>query len=98
MNTFDVVKKLNELVNIDRKAIQELISHRVKFDESLASSDVHFMLGTNFEMGIIGIINGLVSDNENVIAAAFEKDESNENVLVEFCVINPTLGEKLEDV
>ena len=98
MKTFEVARKLNQLVKLDKSAVQKLISHRVKFDELLAASEFQFMLGTDFEMGLIGVINGLISDSENVIAAMFEKNTDGDVELVEFCVINPLSGERLEDV
>lgn len=92
-----VVDKLNDLVVIDRSAMQKLIEYRVKFSDELAKESCPFIVGVDMEMGVIGLLNGLM-DDPCKIGAMFEKSESGELILVEFCFINPTLGECVNDV
>ncbi|EKO3908179.1 hypothetical protein GTU35_001220 [Vibrio fluvialis] len=75
MNAIDVVKKLNELVEIDKDALSALVSHRVKFDGKLASSEIKFMAGQDLKMGVIGLLNGLIDDGYLITASGEIMDD-----------------------
>ena len=92
MKAQDVAKKLNELIEIDKAAVNKLINHRVKFDEKLASSEIKFMVGENLEMGVIGLLNGLI-DDEFLIAASCEKNDSGQFEVSQFVVIDARTGD-----
>ncbi len=85
-----IVAFLNELVKVDPKALQALITARVECNEIIAkhpSVQVQEMDGT-YQLGILGLLNGLVGAGENFgyIAATFDKEEG---VLQGFTLIPP---------
>lgn len=80
----DALDLLNEALSIDRKAITDLINHRVPCNDGLADHDAIQVDCSNNQqrVGILGIINGIFGidkDNRGPIAAyinreKFEKD------------------------
>lgn len=73
MKTSEVVKKLNELLEIDKQSLTKLVNYRVNFDDKILDSDIDFIAGIDAKMGIIGVINGLLDDGMT-IAAAIDDD------------------------
>lgn len=62
-----VVKLLNEALEADNKAMAELISSRVSCNEELASHKT-ISVTQDCRIGILGILNGLFSDNNFIMA------------------------------
>lgn len=82
----NVVDFLNGLLAADRRAIQELISTKVKCNEKLAFHPTVQVIITGpdkYETGILGVLNGLFGideKGESYIMAVFSEN----NVLKEF--------------
>lgn len=84
INIYEVVEFLNELLVIDKKAINNLFSTRFECNEKLAAHPT-VQAGYNKEInysdvGILGILNGLFGANENgwgAIAMIIDGDQNN---------------------
>lgn len=65
MNSHQVVDFLNQLVSIDREAIEKLIASRVKCNKELADHPTVQVFGTggDYWVGILGILNGIYGCN-----------------------------------
>lgn len=64
----ETVNFLNELLKIDSIAITALFSMRISCNEALADHETVQVLvsgGTYFQVGIVGILNGLFGIDEN---------------------------------
>lgn len=91
-----IINFMNELIDLDYKAIESLVEHRVPCNEGLAN---HSTIQTARDdkgksiVGLLGILNGIVGKDEDgwgFIAANFEKD----GCLIEFL---PTPPRKVTD-
>ena len=86
VNLKDVVDYLNSLLKADRRAIQELVSTKVKCNEKLAFHPTVQVIITgpnSYETGVLGVLNGLFGIDEkgdSFIMAVFGEN----NVLKRF--------------
>lgn len=71
-----VVKLLNEMVKLDRKAVDDLISHRATCNEELSKHRTVQVrkIGRNYQVGLLGVLNGIFGVDERdrgIIAAVY---------------------------
>ena len=86
MKACEAVELLNKLLDEQPDFTSQIIKARYSLSESFIKSDLPFVGGIakdgNIHMGVIGMMNGIVSDGR--IAASFDDDMN----LVEFVVIS----------
>jgi len=78
-NTEDqAVKILNELVSLDKDAIEKLVNYRVKCNETLAEHPTA-QVGKGNTIGLVGVLNAIFGKNEDGVGfiAAVVNDEGN---------------------
>ena len=91
----EMVRFLNELLNYDREAIQELVNIRVNCNDALANHPTVQVMGSipkkDNKVGLLGILNGYLGiyddgyrKNWGALSAVFD-DESGE--LLEFRIL-----------
>lgn len=89
-----IVEVLNEFFRKDPNAIHSLICSRVPCNKSLADdefvlvSKVENLKGDHYQIGVLGLINGVLAANGlPLIAVQFseEKDEHGRATLLGFC-------------
>ncbi|MDO8715320.1 MAG: hypothetical protein Q7J73_00660 [Dehalococcoidales bacterium] len=87
MDAMYVVKYLNELLEIDRDAISNLIASRVECNEKLSNHPT-VQVGTRedgkYEVGLLGILNGLFSVDENEYGEIYMVVEDDKKTPVKF--------------
>lgn len=77
----NAVAILNDINNADPTVLPALIGHRVTCNKALASHptvQVGFIAEDNYEVGLLGILNGLFgikADRYGFIAAKFDKND-----------------------
>lgn len=86
MKACEAVELLNKLLDEQPDFTTQIINARYGLSESFRKSDLPFVCGIakdgNIQMGVIGMMNGIVSDGR--IAASFDDDMK----LIEFVVIS----------
>ena len=91
---YEVIELLNELIEKDQVAIQTLFENRVVCNKVIAEHptvQVSDLSGTEYLVGMIGVLNGLFGITKNGsggIVALYEEDK-----LVKFLPIEETLME-----
>lgn len=79
----DVFELLNELLEIDRDFIQELVSARINCNKAMADHPTVQVLDTGsggYKTGIIGILNGLFGIREDGFGAICVYLDENGNI------------------
>lgn len=79
------IKVLNQAIELDKEAITALLFLRVSCNEDLANHDTIQVLASthkNYQVGVLGIINGILGINGDYgpVAASFDKNKN----LIEF--------------
>lgn len=78
MTAQELVDSLNALFELDPKAAEMLVGHRVECNEALAQSDVPFVCSRNSAgtliMGPIGFMNALVVNDSGKAAASYDDE------------------------
>lgn len=89
MTPESVVAILNDLFKADPEAITSLVNHRVSCNAALADHDRCTVLTTptnRYEVGMVGVINGLLMDDTSTARIAAEYDDR--GTLVRFVTLN----------
>jgi hypothetical protein len=85
----DIIDILNGALAIDPIAISKLVHFRVLLNDSLLKTDLPLLCNQNGEMGILGILNGLLFYEEPVrIAAVVDEDNPDMCIIQKFKLIN----------
>lgn len=78
MKSTKIVEVLNRIHKLDPTVLPALIETRVPCNEELADDPAVQVLATNgdgiFEIGILGILNGLVENGEGYVFAIFDTE------------------------
>jgi hypothetical protein len=72
-----VVRLLNEMLKMDGKAVDDLISHRVNCNEALSDHPTVQVrkIGESYQVGMLGVLNGMFGvyeEGDGIIAAVYE--------------------------
>jgi len=76
MNAQDIVYLLNEVLELDKNAIFNLIEQRVFCNEDLGNHPTIMVTQENDKLfvGLLGIINGVVAWEDKVVVAQYSED------------------------
>lgn len=82
-NVHDAVRILNEMLQLDHRATDSLVSHRIECNEPLADHPT-VQVTEDCKVGLLGVINGIFSDEGEYVAARLD-DETGK--LLDFVVL-----------
>lgn len=92
----EYVSHLNRALELDRESLTALVNNRVRISQALLDADLPFLTTVDdewfgkqpgwSEMGVIGLINGILGPEDPIIAAIY--DEHDEHKLLRFTLIN----------
>lgn len=87
-HTLDI---LNKALAYDPAAISKLVHFRVKLnDDLLAADDLPLVCNTEGEMGLLGVLNGVLNDAGARIAAVVNISDPDDCTIQRFVAIHPT--------